>query len=79
MTGNIFAFLVNWSNSDEGVENLNDIQLIFKSIHNINETFYSDSWVFKNTIKIDETDSLKMRVAINFLDNVNQSSDDIRS
>ena len=79
MTGDILALLVNWTNSDEGVENLNDIQLVFESVHNINITFNSNSWVFKNTIKIDEADVLKIWVAIDFGDNVDESSDDIGS
>lgn len=53
--------------------------MIFKSIHNIYETFYSDSRVFENTIEMNEADVLKMWVAINFRDDIDESSDDIRS
>ena len=79
MTGDVLALLVNWPNSDEGIENLNDVHLILESVHNINETFNSDSGVFKNTIEVNEADVLKMWVSINFLDDFNKSSDDIRS
>jgi hypothetical protein len=79
MTSNILAFLINRPNSDEWIENLNDIHLILKSVHYVNKTFNSDSRVFKNTVEINEADVLKMWVSINFLDDFNKSSDNIRS
>lgn len=78
MTCNVLAFLVNRTNSDEGIKNLNDIQLIFESVHNVNETFNSDSRVFKNTIEVNEADVLKILVTINFRDDIDETSDNIR-
>jgi len=77
VTCNVFAFLVNGTNSDERIKNLNDVQLIFESVHNVNKTFNSDSGVFKNTIEVNEANVLKILVAINFRDDIDETSDNI--
>lgn len=79
MTSNIFQFLVSTSSSDEWVENLNNIQWILETIHNVNEIFNSKSRVFENTIEMNEANVLKVLVAMNFLDNIDKSSNNIGS
>jgi hypothetical protein len=77
MTCNIFALLFNRTNSDKRIKNLNDIQLIFESVHDLNECSDSDSRVFENTIEMNEANVLKIWVAIDFLDDINETSNNI--